>query len=129
LSSAGPLRTVTLLFTDIEGSTRLLREAGAEYGAVLDGHRAVIRGVGAAHHGREIDIQGDSCFTVFDSARDGVGAAAAIQKTLAGPEWPFPQRVRVRIGVDTGEPTADGKYIGLVVHRAPGSAPRQTAAR
>jgi class 3 adenylate cyclase len=118
LSSAGPLRTVTLLFTDIEGSTRLLREAGAEYGAVLDGHRAVIRDVVLANHGREIDSQGDSFFAVFDSARDGVGAAAAIQKALASPEWPFAHRVHVRIGLDTGEPTADGQYIGLVVHRA-----------
>jgi class 3 adenylate cyclase len=118
LALAGPIRTTTLLFTDIEGSTRLLREAGDDYGALLEHHRRVVREAFADHNGREINTQGDSFFAAFDSAREGACAAVAIQRALAGSEWPFGRRVRLRIGIDTGEPSIDGEYVGLVVHRA-----------
>jgi class 3 adenylate cyclase len=119
LSADAPTRTVTLLFSDIEESTRLLREAGDDYAAILAEYRRVLRDAFARHGGREVDTQGDSFFVVFDSARDAVQAAVEAQRTLAGPDWPFGQPVRVRIGIETGEPSVgDDGYIGLVVHRA-----------
>jgi len=108
-----PRGTVTLLFTDIEGSTRLLNKLPDAYPSVLAEHRRALREVFARHDGVEVDTQGDAFFVAFARASDAVAAAEDGQRALAnGP-------VRVRMGLHTGEPTvtADG-YIGLDVHRA-----------
>ncbi len=108
-----PGGTVTLLFTDIEGSTRLLHELGERYADVLAEHRRVVREAFARHGGVEVDTQGDAFFVAFSRAGDAVAAASEAQSALAdGP-------VRVRMGIHTGEPvvTEEG-YIGVDVHRA-----------
>jgi predicted ATPase/class 3 adenylate cyclase len=108
-----PGGTVTFLFTDVEGSTRLLQELGGGYAAALAEHRRVLRDAFAQYGGVEVDTQGDAFFVAFARAQDAVAAAAAGQKALAtGP-------LRVRMGLHTGEPflTDDG-YVGLDVHRA-----------
>ena len=104
---------MTLLFTDIEGSTRLLHELGERYADVLAEHRRVLREAFSRHGGVEVDTQGDAFFVAFARASDAVAAAGEAQDELAdGP-------VRVRIGVHTGEPvvTKEG-YVGVDVHRA-----------
>jgi predicted ATPase/class 3 adenylate cyclase len=108
-----PSGTVTFLFTDVEGSTRLLQEHGAGYADLLAEHRRVLREVFGRHDGVEVDTQGDAFFVAFARPSDAVAAAAAAQDELAdGP-------VRVRIGVHTGEPiVADEGYVGIDVHRA-----------
>jgi class 3 adenylate cyclase len=107
-----PGGTVKLLFTDIEGSTRLLDELGAAYTDALAEHRRRIRDAVALHGGVEVDTQGDAFLCVFRSAREAVLAATAAQTALA--ETP----VRVRMGIHTGEPTlTDEGYVGLDVHR------------
>ncbi len=107
-----PGGTVTLLFTDIEGSTRLLDALGPAYSDALADHRRRVRAAVSAHGGVEVDTQGDAFLCAFKSARDAVLAATAAQTALA--ETP----VRVRMGVHTGEPalTEEG-YVGLDVHR------------
>jgi class 3 adenylate cyclase len=110
----------TFLFTDIEGSTALLRRLGEDsYAEVLAAHHALIRSALAAHDGTEIDTQGDAFFAVFSSPRACVLAAAQIQRAMAGHTWPGGEQVRVRIGIHTGEATRtpDG-LVGLDVHRA-----------
>jgi predicted ATPase/class 3 adenylate cyclase len=110
--------TVTFLFTDIEGSTRLLQQAGAGYGDLLDAHRRLLREAFDAHRGREVDTQGDSFFVVFANATDAVAAAVDAQRALAAHDWPDGRAVRVRMGVHTGEATAVGNgFVGLDVHR------------
>jgi predicted ATPase len=108
-----PSGTITLLFTDIEGSTRLLHELGDQYAEVLAEHRRLLRETFSSHHGVEIDTQGDAFFYVFASAKEALSAAADAQSALrVGP-------VRVRIGVHTGEPIlTDEGYVGADVHRA-----------
>ena len=108
-----PTGTVTLLFTDIEGSTRLLHEAGDRYAEVLAEHRRLLRGVFAAHQGVEVDTQGDAFFYAFPPATEAATAATEGQAALAaGP-------VRVRMGLHTGEPTrTEDGYVGVDVHRA-----------
>jgi class 3 adenylate cyclase len=111
--------TATFLFTDIEGSTQLLRWHRAEYGTILADHHRLLRGEFGAHGGREIDNQGDSFFVAFTRARDAVLAAVACQRALAAHSWPGEASVRVRMGIHTGEAdlTVD-RYVGLSVHRA-----------
>jgi predicted ATPase/class 3 adenylate cyclase len=108
-----PRGTVTFLFTDIEGSTRLLHELGDGYADVLAQHRGVLRAAFARHRGVEVDTQGDAFFVAFGRAADAVAAAADAQRALE------PTRVRVRMGIHTGEPmvTEEG-YVGGDVHRA-----------
>jgi predicted ATPase/class 3 adenylate cyclase len=108
-----PTGTVTLLFTDIEGSTRLLHELGDAYADVLAEHRAVLRAAFERHNGVEVDTQGDAFFVAFAGAQEAVAAAAEAQAALAD------GGVRIRIGVHTGEPlvTKEG-YVGTDVHRA-----------
>jgi predicted ATPase/class 3 adenylate cyclase len=108
-----PSGTVTLLFTDIEGSTRLLHEFGERYADVLAEHRRVLRDFFLRHGGVEVDSQGDAFFVVFGRASAAVAAAGQVQDALAsGP-------VRVRIGIHTGEPVVtDEGYVGIDVHRA-----------
>lgn len=110
-----PMGTVTLLFSDIEGSTRLVQQLGERYADVL----AECRHLFVQYHGREVDTQGDAFFIAFARATDALAAAAAIQRVLAERTWPEGIAVRVRIGLHTGEPklTAEG-YIGMDVHHA-----------
>lgn len=114
-----PRGTVTLLFTDIEGSTRLLRRLGNAYGGVLAEHQRLLRAAFAAHGGHEVDTQGDSFFVSFSRAGDAAAAAAAAQRALAAQQWPDGVAVRVRMGLHTGEPDVAGAgYVGLAVHLA-----------
>jgi class 3 adenylate cyclase len=108
-----PQGTVTFLFTDIEGSTRLLQERGGEYQELLAGHHHALRGEFARHGGVEVNTQGDAFFAAFAKASDALVAAAAARDALAdGP-------IRVRMGLHTGEPTVTGEdYVGIDVHRA-----------
>ncbi|MEA2622199.1 MAG: hypothetical protein QOH61_1109 [Chloroflexota bacterium] len=109
--------TVTLLFTDIEGSTRLLRELGGRYEPLLADHHRLLRDAFAAHDGTEVDTAGDGLFYAFPRARQALLAAVAGQRALAAHEWPLP--VRVRMGLHTGEPvTGSMGYVGIDVHRA-----------
>ncbi len=114
-----PSGTVTLLFTDIEGSTRLLQQLGERYPGVLAECRQVLRGVFQEWNGHEVDTQGDAFFIVFARATDAVLAAADAQRALAAHAWPEGTVVRVRMGIHTGEPsrTSEG-YVGLDLHRA-----------
>jgi class 3 adenylate cyclase len=114
-----PTGTVTFVFTDIEDSTELLKRLGDEYADVLTGHRRIIRDAFGAHDGIEIDTQGDAFFFVFRRARDAVAAAVEAQRAHAASEWPGGGRIRVRMGLHTGEPTVhDEGYVGLDVVRA-----------
>jgi class 3 adenylate cyclase len=114
-----PGGTVTFLFTDIEGSTRLLQELGDDYGQVVADHRRLLREVFQAAGGNEVDTQGDAFFYSFPRARDAVRAAVDGQRALASHEWPRGVDVRVRMGLHTGEPTVgDEGYVGLDVVRA-----------
>jgi class 3 adenylate cyclase len=114
-----PRGTVTFLFTDIEGSTELLRALGTEYGGVRAEHGRLIEGACAANGGHVIDTQGDAYFAVFDRAADAVATAVDVQRKLAAVEWPEGMQLRVRMGLHTAEPFLDGSgYFGLGVHRA-----------
>src|SRR5436305_5578249 len=115
-----PSGTVTFLFTDIEGSTRLLRELGRKrYGEVLSRHNELLRSVFARHEGIEVDRNGDAFFAVFRSAGAAVGAAADAQRVLAGEAWPEGTSVRVRMGLHTGEASVGaGGYVGFAIHLA-----------
>ena len=108
-----PRGTVTFLFTDVEGSTRLLHELGDAYAEVLAEHRRALREAFDRHGGVEVDTQGDAFFVAFTRARDALAAAGDAQEALA--EGP----IRVRMGVHTGEPLVTGEgYVGIDVHRA-----------
>src|SRR5437899_3133879 len=108
-----PSGTVSFLFTDIEGSTKLLHELGDAYADALAEHRLVLREAFARHGGVEVDTQGDAFFYAFARAGDALAAAGEAQAALA--EGP----IRVRIGIHTGEPiVTDEGYVGLDVHRA-----------
>jgi class 3 adenylate cyclase len=114
-----PAGTITMLFSDIEGSTALLSRLGDRYGEALSAQRTLLRAVIAAWHGREMGTEGDSFFVVFESAANAVACAVAAQRALAGHDWPGGLAVRVRMGLHSGEPARhqDG-YVGLDVHRA-----------
>ena len=117
--SSLPSGTVTFLFTDIEGSTKLLKELGDAYGSVVTDHRRILREAFAASNGREVDTQGDAFFYSFARARDAVAAAVAGQRALAEHEWPGGANVLVRMGLHTGEPAVgDEGYVGMDVVRA-----------
>jgi class 3 adenylate cyclase len=114
-----PSGTVTFVFTDIEGSTRLLQQLGDRYGEVVAAHRAIVRAAFAAAGGQEVDTQGDAFFFSFARARDAVTAAVEANRALGAHEWPDGTAVRVRIGLHTGEPAVgDEGYHGLDVVRA-----------
>jgi len=114
-----PTGTVTFLFTDIEGSTQLLKRLGPAYAGALAEHQEIVRAAAAAHHGREVDTQGDSFFIAFRRGKDAVGAAVAIQRDLAAHAWPEGGVIKVRIGLHTGEPqVGDERYVGLGVNKA-----------
>jgi predicted ATPase/class 3 adenylate cyclase len=115
-----PIGTVTLLFSDIEGSTRMLDRLGpAAYGEVLAAHQRLLRGAWGRHGGVELLVEGDAFFVVFERAADAVAAAADAQAALDGHTWPAGGEARVRMGLHTGEAEVrDGTYIGLAVHYA-----------
>src|SRR5205085_4285453 len=111
-SAALPSGTVTFLFTDVEGSTRLVQELGDAYVDALAEHRRVLRDAFARHGGIEVDTQGDAFFIAFARASDALAAAEEAQSGLDGP-------IRVRMGLHTGEPVVtDEGYVGIDVHRA-----------
>ena len=114
-----PEGTVTMLFTDIEGSTALLSGLGERYGEALSAQRALLRAAFSACGGQELGTEGDSFFVVFASAGDAVRCCVAAQRALCGHDWPGGVAVRVRMGLHSGEPVRheDG-YVGLDVHRA-----------
>jgi YVTN family beta-propeller protein len=115
-----PTGTVTFLFTDIEGSTRLVKELGEDYGQLLEQHHALVRQAFTEHGGQEIDSQGDAFFFAFRRAREAVRAAVFGQLASVGTQWPHGAEVRIRIGIHTGEPPGlvAGAYHGLDVVRA-----------
>ena len=115
------METLTFLFTDIEGSTALLGRVGQDvYAQILAGHHALIRSALAAHDGRELNTLGDGFFAAFPSPRQCAAGVLAMQQALEAHAWPAGQRVRVRMGVHTGEAaqTATVGMLGLDVHRA-----------
>jgi peptide/nickel transport system substrate-binding protein len=118
--SAGlPTGTITFLFTDIEGSTKLLKKLGDRYEESLALHQRVLRDACEAHGGREVDTQGDALFVAFARAKDAIGAALDAQRNLARQDWPEGESVRVRMGMHTAEPlVGSDRYVGLGVHRA-----------
>jgi YVTN family beta-propeller protein len=114
-----PTGAVTFLFTDIEGSTRLVKELRDRYGAVLGDHQRMLRAAFAAHDGYEVDTQGDSFFVAFASAREALLAAVEGQLALLSHTWPEGVEIKVRMGLHTGQAVAhDRRYTGLAVHRA-----------
>jgi len=114
-----PAGTLTFLFTDIEGSTKLLSRLRDGYAGVQNDHRALLRTAVAGAGGEEVDTQGDSSFFAFRGAREAISAAVAAQRAHAAHEWPAEGELRVRMGIHTGEPVlAEDRYIGLDVHRA-----------
>ena len=114
-----PTGIVTFLFTDIEGSTRLLNELGDRYGVVRDEHAAIVRRAVAGCRGVEVNTHGDSFFLVFPSPAGAVRCAVAAQRGLADHDWSPAPSVRVRMGLHTGEGILGGDdYVGIDVHRA-----------
>jgi class 3 adenylate cyclase len=114
-----PSGTVTFVFTDIEGSTELLRRLGDRYGDVLGDQRRILRDAFGERGGREVDNQGDALFFSFERARDAIAAAVAAQRALASHDWPDGVSVKVRMGLHTGEPAVGEEgYVGLDVVRA-----------
>jgi class 3 adenylate cyclase len=114
-----PGGTVTFLFSDIEGSTRLLEQLGDRYQEVHSEHRRILREQLNAAGGQEIDTQGDAFFFSFPRAKDAVVGAVAAQRELATVAWPDGVDVRVRMGLHTGEPTVGEEgYLGIDVVRA-----------
>jgi predicted ATPase/class 3 adenylate cyclase len=114
-----PTGIVTLLFTDIEGSTRLLQRLGERYAVVLKECRYLLRTAFQEADGHEVDTQGDAFFVAFERAADAVSSAVTAQRALFNTSWPDDEEVRVRVGIHTGEPQpAEEGYIGLDVHRA-----------
>jgi class 3 adenylate cyclase len=110
---------VTFLFTDIEGSTGLLRRLRGRYPDLIAEHQRLLRATFAEHGGREVDTQGESFFAVFPSATDAALAAASAHAALAANRWPDDEQVRIRIGLHTGHAVLAGeRYFGLAVHRA-----------
>jgi predicted ATPase/class 3 adenylate cyclase len=114
-----PVGTVTFLFTDIEGSTRLVQELGARYGDLLADHCRIMRDAIRGNGGTEVGTEGDSFFAVFPSAPSAVAATVDAQQGLATHPWPGSTSVHVRMGLHTGEAARSGdNYVGLDVHRA-----------
>jgi class 3 adenylate cyclase len=114
-----PSGTVTFVFSDVEGSTGLLKRLDERYADLIGDHRRIVREAFAAHAGVEIDVQGDSFFFAFARARDAVAAAVAAQRAHAEHAWPGGEQVRVRMGLHTGEPAVGAEgYLGVDVVRA-----------
>jgi len=116
-AAALPTGFVTLLMTDIEASTNLLRKLGDRYGDVLNEVRGILRAAVSRANGREIDARADEFFAVFERARAAIETAVVIERSLGSRSWPGDVEVRARIGIHSGRPTlTDAGYIGLAVH-------------
>jgi class 3 adenylate cyclase len=116
-AAALPTGFVTLLMSDIEASTGLLRRLGDRYGVLLNDVRGVLRAAVSRAKGREIDARADEFFAVFESAAAAVETAVAVQRELGGRSWGDNVEVKVRVGIHSGQPTlTDAGYIGLAVH-------------
>ncbi|MGI8998558.1 MAG: ATP-binding protein [Candidatus Limnocylindria bacterium] len=114
-----PTGTVTFMFTDIEGSTRLLQRVGESYRDLLADHNRILREAIAAGGGTEVQTEGDAFFAAFPTAAGAVRAAVQAQRGLASQAWPEGSDIRVRIGLHTGQGVLSGEqYVGLDVHRA-----------
>src|SRR5215472_17128438 len=114
-----PRGTVTLLFTDMEGSTRLLQRLGERYTDLLEEYRQLLRAAFGRWNGNVVDTQGDAFFVAFARASDAVSGAVAAQRALASRIFPEGVVVRARMGLHTGEPTLSTEgYTGLDVHHA-----------
>jgi predicted ATPase/class 3 adenylate cyclase len=114
-----PRGTLTFLFTDVENSTRLMQEIGDRYVEAQNAHHAILRAAFTSNSGHELRTEGDSFFCVFASATDACLAAAAAQRALAAHPWGEGARLKVRVGLHTGEaPLVGNEYIGLDVHHA-----------
>ncbi len=114
-----PGGTVTFLFTDIEGSTKLLDQLRDQYAVLLTAHHQIIREALERWHGREVGTEGDAFFVAFPKATEAVAAVAQIQRELAEHSWPSDVQVQVRMGLHTGEPwLVEQDYVGMDVHRA-----------
>src|SRR5512134_2691393 len=114
-----PTGTVTFLFTDIEGSTRLLEELGDGFRALQDAHSEIVRGAVSQHGGAEIRTEGDSFFVVFEAPGAAVRAAVDAQRGLDRHRWPQGHALRIRMGMHTGDGVlGGGDYLGLDVNRA-----------
>jgi class 3 adenylate cyclase len=117
--TALPNGTVTFVFSDIAGSTELLKRLGDRYADALADHRRIMRAELGSRGGQEIDTQGDAFFFCFGRARDAVAAAVAAQRALAAHTWPDGAELRVRMSLHTGEPVVGEEgYVGIDVHRA-----------
>ena len=113
-----PTGTVTFLFTDIEGSTRLAESTGAGWAGILERHFEVLRAAVSEHDGIEFGTEGDALFAVFGSAPGAAAAAVDAQRGFQAEGWPGGATVRVRMGLHTGEgQLSGGTYVGLDVHR------------
>ena len=116
---SAPSGTVTFLFTDVEGSTRLLERLRGDYSTVLADQRDLMRAAFGRWNGFEVDTQGDSFFVAFPRAMDAVQCAVEAQREISPHSWPQGADVRVRMGIHTGEPViARTGYVGMDVHRA-----------
>ena len=114
-----PTGTVTFLFTDIEGSTRLVQNLGDGYPPLLEQHHDIVRSAVGANDGMVVSTEGDSFFAVFPAAPAALRAAVEAQLALEGHPWPDDARIRVRMGLHTGEGRIGaGSYVGVEVHRA-----------
>jgi predicted ATPase/class 3 adenylate cyclase len=114
-----PVGTVSFLFSDIEGSTRMLQELGDAFRPVLERHNAILYEEAEIRRGHIVKNEGDGFFIAYQSALDAVASAVEVQRRLAAEDWPTPQGVRVRIGIHTGEGRLGGSdYVGIDVHRA-----------
>ncbi|HWL50237.1 MAG TPA: adenylate/guanylate cyclase domain-containing protein [Acidimicrobiia bacterium] len=112
-----PSGAVTLLLTDIEGSTQLVQDLGEKYQPVLERVRTLIRDAVGAHEGYEVDSRADEFFAVFADAGDGIATAIEIQQAMHEAIWPGGHRVKVRIGLNSGSPAVtDTGYVGLPVN-------------
>jgi len=114
-----PTGTVTFLFTDIEGSTRLVQALGDAFPPILERHHALLREAITAGEGTEVSTEGDAFFAVFSSVPGAIAAVTTAQRSLAAEPWPADATIRVRMGLHTGEGVLGGdSYVGLDVHRA-----------
>ncbi len=120
MTNDGRSRVLTLVFTDVEGSTRFLREVGDDpYADILDAQRKAFRTVFESEHGREVSAEGDSLFFAFESASAAVRASVAALSSLRAQPWPAGRNPRVRVGIHMGEVTQTGSELqGLAVHQA-----------